>query len=163
MILKHNITKIAICNYRHLYICLKYRSKALYDDYETQHNENQKLRVPTPIYIQAEKHHHHLSKSSKSSTYSRSYQQCKNYMNIDQNLFLMTKKHNITNSSQKAQQEIKIARIAWTTTFGHIDHELFLMIRKHNIPNIAGWNDRHMSKQANTYHHHLLKQLKKLK
>ena len=104
-----------------------------------------------------------IRKSSKSSTYSRSYQQCKNYMNIDQNLVVMTKKHNITNSSKKAQQEIKIARIAWTTTSGHIDHELFLMIMKHNIPNIAGWNDRHMSKQANKYHHHLLKQLKKLK
>ena len=48
MILKHNITKIAICNYRHLYIYLKYRSKALYDDYETQHNKNWKLRIPTP-------------------------------------------------------------------------------------------------------------------
>ena len=98
-----------------------------------------------------------IRKSSKSSTYSRSYQQCKNYMNIDQNLVVMTKKHNITNISKK---EIKIARIAWTTTSGHIDHELFLMIRKHNITNIAGWNDRHLSIHAKKHHHHLSKKLK---
>ena len=81
MIRKHKITTIASWNYQHLYIYLKYRAKALYNDWETQHSKNCRLKLSRSVFTDRRASPPPFEKAQKVQNSSTRHQECKNYKN----------------------------------------------------------------------------------